>query len=416
MMRASAFIIAVLLSAALCGCSENEDKSGAADAAPIVGEGAAASLADDGGGSPDELYDSNDEVIFSAENIGVMSLTDKGLFYSSVSGSADGSQKIFTCRFRDSDSGKITELGTIGNFLNESSHSRVLIGDHLYTVVNTRGNDDGAKMIYNLIDCDLKNGTMRTLVSEPVSSPYFNILGHLDGDLLAVRSDDAGTRIDRYDAESDSFETLLKYQFDNDAIAGGSIRGLYGGNDMLFVLWVEMNGEDDVKLLLDSYDKSMSLVSSEDISAVCSASGEEMSVECRQPVMDFFDINGILYYANRSISRFLGKVGKNGTEPMMESGCEEFNSAEAVSDVGSLKLFYKTVSEDNTVYILNTETGELKETAFFAGGENKEKYYIAGMFQYGDNVLIQMEDIRGNVPDMLEPKRYYVKIDDLLKQ
>lgn len=357
------------------------------------------------------IYDKNNNIVGHIERNGLISLIDDKIFYSNFSNDSNDEHTIKDFYLYDIDTEDNIKLGTINDYLYEASYDRILIRNHLYTIITTGDSNDKESRVFNILDFDLKNMSMDIIFSEQDSYIY-NVMDSFDDNLLIVRKDSNGARIDEYNVENDSFRTMIEFEYDNKAQAGDTIRQLYYDEGVISVLRLNKEIGKDAALFLDKYDKNMNLLSSKDISSICGDDNDEITQnERRQIVFDFFSINELLYYENQSITRFLGKIEKNNISPLIEIKDEEFYSSRTLIKNTAYRLFCIPYIAGNAIYILNTDDFQIKKTSF---NDTDDRYCIGSVFQYDNKIIIEMIDIEPNSEDERPTRLYYMNIDDLL--
>jgi len=80
--------------------------------------------------------------------------------------------------------------------------------------------------------------------------------------------------------------------------------------------------------------------------------------------------------------------------------------------VGQYKLFYQLYNlNSNAFYLLNTETGTVAETTFYA---EDTRYYISNVHcDSSGAVLIHMDYRDPTTGERLEPRLYYLTMEEL---
>lgn len=358
------------------------------------------------------IYDLQDNVIGQIGDCSVMCLADDKIFYLSQYTDASGNE-ISEYDLYDLNTKENFTLCERSDLIYEAYYDRVLLGDHLYTAVTTGDFDDSETWEYELLDFDLKNKTVDVLLKEKDDYAY-STLDSFGDDLLLIRSAADGMCVDKYDIDKRVCTRLKKFLFQDDPDFTESLRAVYYDDGEISLLRVDVDTEEQSRLYFDRYDESMELISSTDISDVFDLYEDETNqTERCQPVTDFFYKNGMLFYSNRSISKFLLNIGANDITPIIKDENGDFETARMISKSDQPRLFYRCVEPGSPIYILDTDTGKLTEKAFSV---KDESFFIEGMAQYNDKVLIGMTNLDFDAPGGgdYENRLYYVSIDDII--
>lgn len=361
----------------------------------------------------EEIYDSNNNVIGQIERYGLISLADGKLFYPNLAQDSTDEKTIQEFYLYDVETKENTKLGRIEDVIYEASYDRVMLDDHIYTIFTTGDLNDSESWEYNLVDFDLENKSMDIILSEKDDYLY-SIMDSIDDDLLIVRHDDGISGIEKYDTESKTFTELKKFKYDYNNETGETIYQIYydESRENIYTLRCKFNGSEATHLFLDKYDKNMGFISDTDISdAFCFYDEETNESEKRQPVFNFFCKNDHIYYESRSTSRIVGKLEDNGITSLVNDSPKDYSAALSVIKNSSEQVFYKPFDEGCPLFVLNTNSGEMKETSFNV--KDDDRYCILDAYQYADKLLIEMTDIEANAPDEREPRIYIVDTDEL---
>lgn len=359
------------------------------------------------------LYDKDGNVIGQIERYGFISIAGEKLLYPNLAQNSTYENTIQDFYLYDMETKENTKLGRIEDVIYEASYDRVMLDDHIYTIFTTGDLNDSESWEYNLVDFDLENKSMDIILSEKDDYLY-SIMDSIDDDLLIVRHDDGISGIEKYDTESKTFTELKKFRYDYNNETGETIYQIYydESQDYIYTLRCKFNGSDPTNLFVDKYDNNMKLISKTDISDVFSVYDEETNeMEKCQPVFGFFCKNDYIYYESRSISRIVGKLDENGVTSLVDDNPEDYSAALSVIKNSSEQVFYKPFDEGCPLFVLNTKSGEMKETSFKV--KEDDRYCILDAYQYADKLLIEMTDIEANAPDEREPRIYIVDTDEL---
>lgn len=389
----------------LSGCSDKGDSSGLAAGNSVKNQKNIINT----------VYDKEGNEIGSFEQNGLLTLAENKIV--TVSYSSDSSSnhpKTDYCLY-DPESKENVRLGTVNDLYSEASFDRVLIGDHLYTSMTIGQNNDRNNWMYTLLDIDLKNKTMNTLLQEK-STFIYNHLARADDDLLLLRKGNGGMKIERYSPADGSISLLKQYTYNDDSHTGETARDLYYRDGILYVLRLESHGEKTRSdLFVDRYDKSMKLISSTNVTDIANSDLEGLEDEEKQAVKEFICTGDLVYYENRSITQFLGKIDGGKLSPIVQiTTAEGLSAARTASDQGRYRVFSKALQEGNRYYVLDLENGELTEGELHPKGA--DGYVIESIVQGEKKLLVNMYDPKSNSSGKREYKMYYYDIEDLLKK
>lgn len=388
----------------LSGCSDKGDSSGLAAGNSVKNQKNIINT----------VYDKEGNEIGSFEQNGLLTLAENKIV--TVSYSSDSSSdhpKTDYCLY-DPETKENVLLGTVSDLYSEASFDRVLIGDHLYTSMTIGQNNDRNNWMYTLLDIDLKNKTMNTLLQEK-STFIYNHLARADGDLLLLRKGNGGMKIERYSPADGSISLLKQYTYNDDSHTGETARDLYYRDGILYVLRLKSQGEKSSELYIDKYGKDMELISSTNVTDIANSDLEGVEDEEKQAVKEFICTGDLVYYENRSITQFLGKIDGGKLSPIVQiTTAEGLSAARTASDQGRYRVFSKALQEGNRYYVLDLENGELTEGELHPKGA--DGYVIESIVQGEKKLLVNMYDPKSNSSGKREYKMYYYDIEDLLKK
>lgn len=388
----------------LSGCSDKGDSSGLAAGNSLKNEKNIINT----------VYDKEGNEIGSFEQNGLLTLArSKIVTVSYASDSSSDHPKTDFCMY-DLESKENVRLGTVNDLYSEASFDRVLIGDHLYTSMTIGQNNDRNNWMYTLLDIDLKNKTMNTLLQEK-STFVYNHLARADDDLLLLRKGNGGMKIERYSPADGSISLLKQYTYNDDSHTGETARDLYYKDGILYVLRLKSQGEKSSELYIDKYGKDMELISSTNVTDIARSDLEGVEDEEKQAVKEFICTGDLVYYENRSITQFLGKIDGGKLSPIVQiTTAEGLSAARTASDQGRYRVFSKALQEGNRYYVLDLENGELTEGELYPKGA--DGYVIESIVQGEKKLLVNMYDPKSKTSGTREFRMYYYDIEDLLKK
>ena len=362
-----------------------------------------------------KIYDKNDNVIGEIERFGLISLIDGGLFYPAMAKGSSYGHEIKDFYMYDIKSGEKYKLGSMEDIIYEVSYARVLLNDHIYTIFTTGDADNKETWTYNLVDFDLKNRSMDIIFSDK-NTYLYNDMDSIGDDLLILRHNDGVSSIKRYDTKKKTFTELKQYTYDYNNEIGETIYKLYYNEleGSIYTIRCQYNATDSNNLFIDKCDKHMNLISSTEITSDAiydyDEADTENNSEKRQPVFGFFCQNNYMYYENRSISRIVGKIENNSIISLVNDCPNDYAAAISVKKGNKIHAFCKPFNEDNPLYALDTESGEMKETSFKV--KSDDRYCIEGVYQYGDKLLLDMGDREIHASDEREPRLYLLDLNE----
>jgi len=263
------------------------------------------------------------------------------------------------------------------------------------------------RMLY-LYEVDLVSNTMSVILSEEGGFPY-NTMTAAENRLLMVRViSTGGCVLEEYSTETNERKILKKFDFDDRANVGEAIRQIMFNDNITSLLRLKIEDNGLLWLYIDRYDYDMRYLSSFDVSIMPLTSiNETHKNELRQGVTDFILVNNYVYYANFSITRFLGKVENDSLHSIMSVNPEFEISSETVINTSS-GLFYQSFGND--LYLLNYTDGTIEKAAFY---DDDERYYIISISRSSnDNLIITMKYKNPDTGEELLPKLYYVNLSD----
>lgn len=302
------------------------------------------------------------------------------------------------------------KLGTIKNWSYEAKYDTTVIGNSLYMIVTTGEISDIENRTLHLYEVDLISNTMSVVFSEKGGFPY-NTMTAVGTKLLMVRViATGGSELEEYNTETNERKILKKFDFDDKANIGEAIRQITSDETTISLLRLKIESNGQIRLCLDVYDHDMNFLHTVDVSTIPSKVTDSPESELRQGVSNFVIANDYIYYANFSITRFLGRIENNSLRSIMDVNPEFEMSSESVKSKFS-GLFYQSFGKNNDLYLLNYSDGTLKKATF---NVDDERYYIINISRSrNDNLLITMRYKNPNTGEELAPKLYYINLSDL---
>ncbi|GGG57917.1 hypothetical protein [Paenibacillus radicis (ex Gao et al. 2016)] len=356
------------------------------------------------------IYDIHNAKIGEIERYGILVLTDDSIIYNRIpTGSVDLITEMDYYRYIFATK-EIIKLGTVENFSYEAKYDTTVIGNSLYMMVTTGEISEIENRTLHLYKVDLISNTMSVVFSEEGGFPY-NTMTAVGDKLFMIRVNPAGgSELEVYNTETNERKIVKKFEFNDKANIGEAIRQITSDEKTVSLLRLKMESGEKSRLYLDVYDHDMNFLRSVDVSTIPSHSTDSPENELRQGVSNFVIANDYIYYANFSITRFLGEIENDSLRSIMDVNPEFEMASESVKSKYS-GLFYQSFSKDNDLYLLNYTDGKLRKTTFNA---DDERYYIVNISRNtNDNLLITMKYSHPDTGEELEPKLYYVNLSEL---
>ncbi|MCM1530015.1 MAG: hypothetical protein NC093_08490 [Alistipes sp.] len=343
----------------------------------------------------------NGEEITHITHYGKVSLTDEGIFYTSYYD--EDTMNYYYYKF---DSGETSKVGEIKNFAYEAAYDRKMINGHLYTFVTTGGLADSQNRVLRLYDFDLESGSCVEIYSQPGGFPYA-LMGSFGDDLIILKDENGEQSIEMYDTDTNTFESIARYKFDNDIGCGDAVRKISTDGETVTILRVSHSEDDDVALFLDIYDSELNFVSDLEISDLFSET-DCPEGEMRQGCSDLFFDGNVLYYENFCCTRLFGEISENDFAPFIPVD-DFFNAASSLTNNMRHKLFYNYGT--NSIYVYDMADNSVDNIEFY---DINDKYYIFGSgFNSKNDVLIMMEYFDPDTRETLPDKLYLTNLSEL---
>ena len=301
------------------------------------------------------------------------------------------------------DTNQDIKLGTINNWAQQSTES-VCLDEHLYLLITTGEVSDEQNRTVKLLDIDLKNNSIKVVLSEEGGFPYNSMVG-VEDKLFIAKVLSNGSCIEEYNIKTNKTQTLIKFDFNDKTTVGETIRQISADENTIALMMLVKEAADSVKLRVDVYDHNLNYIKSADVTDISSEPNE-----LRQGISNFQYSNGLFYYENFSSTRFLGEISNNQILKTIETN-ETFAMA-LETENNKTKLFYQSFSPNNNyLYLWNMRDKTLLKTEFYA---DNTKYYIINMTRSSnDDCLITMYYRSNSSGEKLTPRLYYVNLADL---
>ncbi len=394
MKKALAFLLIFLITICLTACGDAREPLYSQTDRTAAG---AAGIGSADGEELNELlpiYNAQNEKIGEINLFGTVMPTNGGFVYTVHSGSA---MEYYQYTVSNQESVK---LGSVENWAMQPNEA-VFLHNHLFIFVMTGG---GETQILKLLDLDLENHTLSEVFSEEGGFPYNTMIGSGDK-LLIARALTNETCIQEYNVLTNEMKDLKRIPFDDARGVGEAVRHICADKDTISLLMPVIKDENSVRLQVNVYDTAMSLLNSADISDI-SADPNEL----RQGVSNFVFSDGLLYYENFSMTRFLGRVTDTGLEKCMDVD-SLYVMAYETAQVPETKLLCRLYDESNALYLVDMKTGDIRKGSFFA---DDKRYQFYNMYRDATgNVIMLMGYRHPDTGAELEPRLYYVSESDL---
>lgn len=361
------------------------------------------------------IYDADEHTIGEIDSYGILIQTDDSIIYNHLP--EETSQEITNMDYYryDFSTNQSMKIGAIENWVYESKYNTTVIGNALYMLITTQDSDNESESTLHLYKIDLSSNDMSVVFSEKGAFQY-NSMTSFGDTLFIVQILANRCEIIAYDTVGGTRQVLKRFDFDDAAGTGETIRQITSDGNTLVFLRLKIDEEQHTSLYLDRYTADMTLLESVDLSSITSERTDldktDWENERRQGVSNFWVSGHLFYYENFSITRFLGKIENNSVTSMTETALSGTWGAayEAVKNSDSI-VFYEAFTPDNKIYWLDGDTGNLKETSFKVADE---RYTINNLSRdTRGNLLFYMGYEDPDTGETLEPRLYYVPFEEL---
>jgi hypothetical protein len=391
----------------LCSCDDNSENEKIRDSKQtITASTASTSISNE----TISIYDINNAKIGQIERYGILVLTDDSIIYNKIpTGSVDSITDMDYYRYIFKTKENI-KLGTVKDFSYEAKYETTVIGNSLYMFITAGDFADIKNRTLHLYKVDLISNTMSVIFSQKGGFPFSTMTAVGNKLLMDRLIATGGSELEEYNTETNERKILKKFDFDDKANIGEAIRQITSDENTISLLRLKMESGGKSRLYLDVYDHDMNFLRSVDVSTIPSHSTDSPENELRQGVSNFVVANDYFYYANFSITRFLGKIENDSLRSIMDVNPEFEMASESVKSKFT-GLFYQSFGKGNGLYLLNYKDGTLRKTTF---NVDDERYYIINISRNtNDNLLITMRYKNPDTGEGLEPRLYYVNLSDL---
>lgn len=349
------------------------------------------------------IYNKNNETIGQINHYGSIIQTNDSIVYTKIPTDKVNSITAIDYYRYMLDTKQDIKLGTINNWAQQSTES-VCLDKHLYLLITTGEVSDKQNRTVKLLDIDLKNNSIKVVLSEEGGFPYNSIVG-VEDKLFIAKVLSNGSCIEEYNIKTNKTQTLIKFDFNDKTTVGETIRQISADENTIALMMLVKETADSVKLRVDVYDHNLNYIKSVDVTDISSEPNE-----LRQGVSNFQYSNGLFYYENFSSTRFLGEISNNQILKTIETN-DTFAMA-LETENNKTKLFYQSFSPNNNyLYLWNMRDKTLLKSEFYA---DNTKYYIINMTRSSnDDCLITMYYRSNSSGEKLTPRLYYVNLADL---
>lgn len=323
----------------------------------------------------------------------VLAVPGHGIFYSQAINNSESTIEYHLLRYGDKVSD--TKLGVVENESYETTYSRTIVNNKLYTLAITGDILDEMPDPLWLLEFDLESGTMEEYKLSDNGFPY-SYMTSMDGKLLILehdQQDKLNDHIIEFDPSSKSSRDIINFELTND-LHGESIRGMYSADNKLYILRIGFDGPDNISAFVDVCDSGYKKSGEFDITNTLTKSIKEhltesdMNNELQQMVSSFmvFD-DSIFYYENFSSTRVFGNMK---TGEVLYGMNDLFSSAKGMASSNFYTLYEGPLTEDiegNSLYNFNgkklTKITSKRTPLMLDEGQS-----ICSMSSADDNILV----------------------------
>ena len=350
-----------------------------------------------------QIYDVNHNLIGQLEYYETLLQVGNSIIYNKLpSGKAATRESVDYYRY-DLETKQHIKLFTVKNYRYEVFYNAVADEEHLYMLISTSADDIDSVYLYdvNLVS----NEAESILLSE--EDYVYNTMTLAGDKVYIVRLKNGGCYLDAYDTTTKELKTIKDYVFFNEKNAGEVIRQITADSTTVSMLRLKMESETEFRLYIDVYDYDMNFLRCIDVTDMYIVGDFSVKDELRQLVAYFRFENNYLFYLNFSSSRFCGEIQDEKIIPVIDADSLFGTATEVCKD--NLNVYYRSYSSEprNTIYLFDTDTGNIKEAVFNA---KDERYLMSYMTKGKDSLVIRFESTReDNLPTIM----YWVKLDEL---
>ena len=284
------------------------------------------------------IYNKNNETIGQINHYGSIIQTNDSIVYTKIPTDKVNSITAIDYYRYMLDTKQDIKLGTINNWAQQSTES-VCLDKHLYLLITTGEVSDKQNRTVKLLDIDLKNNSIKVVLSEEGGFPYNSMVG-VEDKLFIAKVLSNGSCIEEYNIKTNKTQTLIKFDFNDKTTVGETIRQISADENTIALMMLVKETADSVKLRVDVYDHNLNYIKSVDVTDISSEPNE-----LRQGISNFQYSNGLFYYENFSSTRFLGEISNNQILKTIETN-DTFAMA-LETENNKTKLFYQSFSPNN---------------------------------------------------------------------
>ena len=368
------------------------------------------------------IYDSEHHLIADIEHYGAITQTDTGFIYSKLSADSTEENYVMDYEYYDFYTNEKKELGTIENWGYEASYDTFYSNGHVYLLVTTGNIQSPDKMMNYLYDINIEANTMTAFLLKDAASPYNSMT--LAGDkIYIVAPGNERCIVSCYNLEDKSISGVKEYHFNSETKSGETIRHISSDGEYIYLLRLYVKNESDAQMYMDTFDLSMSPVSSMEITDDITANAPtiEKNNELRQLVSHFDVSQNIVYYENFSITRALFEIPTPALPGAIDAKSKEiyepngdFYKASGISNSKGIDVFYEVFT--NEVFVMDTNASRLQEYTFSAQGQDCYITYMTCNSQGDALLFLSIADSENPDSSETQPNKnmiYYININDL---
>ena len=360
------------------------------------------------------VRDKNDETIFSTDEYGFTFLSENGIVYTQNCVNAVDNSPYIDFFYYDNNTKSSHALGRIDNVYYVASYDFACYHNLVFVQLSVGDSlETNTESLICIIDTSLS--CIQTVSLGKNTLPYTS-LTILDDDVYCYTAEDNNTYVWKYNHSSGEIKKVMVFSFDTDLMSGDYLLHLSSDEDHLFLLHGKMLSEDNVRLFLEKYDRTLQLDSSLDISDEIYNSDitvyppEWKNDELRQPVFGFDAREDVIYYQNRSITRTILKTQSAEGSVHMETviNLDPDSSFALYPDAGrSDCCYYRQRTSD--IYFFDYQTYTTKKQRLVINGI---PILPCGM-QYNSNGKALVTKSFDNYEQGIKQILYYVDLSDL---
>ena len=110
-----------------------------------------------------------------------------------------------------------------------------------------------------LLDIDLKNNSIKVVLSEEGGFPYNSMVG-VEDKLFIAKVLSNGSCIEEYNIKTNKTQTLIKFDFNDKTTVGETIRQISADENTIALMMLVKEDADSVKLRVDVYDHNLNYI------------------------------------------------------------------------------------------------------------------------------------------------------------